>query len=121
MIDLSGLHPDIRRAIQFTYAVYATGLALFVLEVTILGILDVRDIEITALQLGALGLALVGPMVPFLHKVNLPGGAGFDWPEPRDRRVSERLETGLPEFQARLSELDLNEVAVGMSPERGNG
>lgn len=97
--------------------VYAVGVSLFVLVVSVLDILDIRYSEITTAQLSAIGVSLVGPLIPFVHKISLPGGAGFSWTESDSQRVNESFATGLPEFQERLDELDLDEVLTGVPAE----
>ena len=121
MINMSELRPGIRCAIQIAYVVYSTGLALFVVVLTIVSMLGIRKFEITATHLSALVLALLFPLIPFVQKIKLPGGGEIDWPESRDRRVNETLRVGLIEFQSRLSELDLNQIAAGIHPERDDG
>ena len=122
MIDLASLRPWLRHTIQVLYAMYATSISIFVLVIAVLAIFSIFDVEIKAAEMGAFGLALLAPLVPFVHKIVLPGGGGFDWPEPKNNQVLETVTRGASDTLSRIDELDLNEIAiVGESTEGSNG
>lgn len=105
----------LRRTIQVLYAIYATGIGVLVLVLAILSVFDIADTQMDADEIGALGLALISPIVPFVHRIVLPGGGGFSW-ESRERRVMTNLVRGMPEAQASLGDFNLDQMLTGEEP-----
>ena len=113
MIKLAKLWPWVRHTIQVLYAVYATGISIFVLVIAILAIFGISDIDIKAEEMGALGLALLAPLIPFVDKIVLPGGGGIGWSDSKSSLVLQRVTSGAADMFTRISDLDLNEIATG--------
>ena len=110
MIDLAGLPYKVRRFVQIVYSAYAVLVTGFVLAVSIMAIFDVNEVDLEPQHLAALGLALIGPLVPFVRKISLPGGPAVDLAGQPSQTV---LRQGETDFKARLAELDMSAVATG--------
>ena len=112
MIDFRQLSPRLQVAIRWLYALYTTGIGLFLLTIAILSVLRIRDIRLETDILVAFGLALIGPIIPFVRRIALPGGGGFDWIR-RENKVIPILLRGMPEARANLGEFDLDQTLIG--------
>lgn len=110
LINLAGLPRKVRMSVQIAYSIYALLLAGFVLAVAIMAIFDVNEVQLEPEDLAAIGLALIGPLVPFARKISLPGGTAVDLAAPPSIAV---LVQGEKDFQAQLAEMDLDALAIG--------
>ena len=97
-------------SLQIAYSIYALLLAGFVLAAAIMAIFDVNEVRLEPEDLAAIGLALIGPLVPFTRKVSLPGGTAVDLARPPSIAV---LVQGEKDFQAQLAEMDMDALATG--------
>ena len=111
MIDLAGLPRKVRLCLQIAYSIYAMLLAGFILAAAIMAIFDVNELQLEPEDLAAIGLALIGPLVPFTRKFSLPGGTAVDLAGPPPSIAL--LVQGENHFQAQLAEMDMNALVTG--------
>lgn len=110
LINLAGLPRKVRMSLQIAYSIYALLLAGFVLAAAIMAIFDVNEVQLEPEDLAAIGLALIGPLVPFTRKFSLPGGTAVEFAAPPSIAV---LVQGEKDFQAQLAEMDMDALATG--------
>ena len=74
MIDLESQRAWIKAQLPWVYVIWATGIAGFALAMVILDFFNIRNLELSTEGIAGLGVALVGPLLPFARSIKLPFG-----------------------------------------------